>query len=469
MLSILITAREEIYLEKTIKNILENARGEIEILVALDGYLPEPQIVTNDNRVIFYHHKDAIGQRQSINELARKAKGKYIMKLDAHCAVDEGFDVKLAKNCKYEWTVIPRMYNLDVETWKPKLDRRTDYMYITSPNNEKPFRAMYFGRSQPNNDIKIDDTMCCMGPGWFMHKDRFWELGGMDEKHGSWGQMGVEVSLKAWLSGGALKVNKNTWFAHWFRGHIGFPYQIFNKDIENARSYSRDLWLNNKWDKQTRKLDWLIKKFNPPGWDTMIDENERQKFNSWFYKHIHREQHPVIWRGLRVLKMPTDMMMYHKVISETKPDYIVEIGTKYGGSALYFQDCLDMNGKGKVITIDIKDQVKNKDPRITYITGNSIKEDTIEKVKSLVSGNVMLVIDGNHDRKHVKWELYYYASMVSSGQYMVIEDCHNDRAGLYGPGEARDWFLKTHKEFIDTHAEDYFLIGICWGGWLKRK
>ena len=266
MLSVLITARNEDYLGKTIENVLENARGEIEVIVILDGYIPNPQLHF-DSRVTFVHYENSIGQRQGINEAARRAKGKYIMKLDAHCAVDEGFDVKLAKDCEYDWIVVPRMYNLDIETFKPKLYKRTDYMYISSPTSEKPFRMAYYGSRQPKNDKPIDDIMCCVGCCWFMHKDRFWELGGLDEGHGGWGQMGIEIALKAWLSGGSFKVNKNTWFAHWFRGHIGFPYKITGNAVERARRYSRDLWLNDKWDKAKRPLKWVIDKFDPPEWN----------------------------------------------------------------------------------------------------------------------------------------------------------------------------------------------------------
>src|SRR3989304_9722655 len=115
MVSVLIPARNEQYLGKTIENVLENARDEIEIIVILDGYIPDPQLHF-DNRVIFVHYKESIGQRQAINIAARMAKGKYIMKLDAHCAVDEGFDVKLATDCEEDMTMIGRMYNLDIET-----------------------------------------------------------------------------------------------------------------------------------------------------------------------------------------------------------------------------------------------------------------------------------------------------------------------------------------------------------------
>jgi glycosyltransferase involved in cell wall biosynthesis len=280
MLSVIIPARNEQYLEKTIRSVLAAAQGKIEILAMLDGYKPDPQIIINDQRVYFVHYEKSIGQRQAINRGAKIAKGKYIMKLDAHCNVDEGFDIKLAADCEYDWTVIPRMYNLDIATWKPKKHKRTDYMYISSPHAEKPFRAQYYEgrekdnfRYQPKNKKMIDDIMCCMGPCFFMHKQRFFELGGCDEGHGHWGQQGIEVALKAWLSGGSLKVNKNTWFAHWFRGGggPGFPWPASGRSQENARKYSRKLWLNNKWSLQKRKLQWLVDKFDPPGWETMSD------------------------------------------------------------------------------------------------------------------------------------------------------------------------------------------------------
>ena len=230
--------------------------------------------------------------------------------------------------------------------------------------------------------------MCCMGPGWFMHKDRFWELGGCDEGHGGWGQQGVEVALKAWLSGGALMVDKRTWFAHWFRGGEqplglgkGFPYRITGRDQENARKYSRNLWLGNKWPQQTRTIEWLIEKFQPPTWTKngngagVMKLEYRIKLFATMYKHIHRGDNDSSWAGVPVLKFPSDMILYQEVIMETKPDYIVEIGTKYGGSAIFFQDMLDMCGSdGKVITIDIKDQRTRIDERIKYIHGNSKDE-----------------------------------------------------------------------------------------------
>jgi cephalosporin hydroxylase len=464
MVSIIIPALNEKYLEKTIRNVLSMAQGEIEVIVLLDGYIPNPQIVINDNRVRFIHHEKTIGQRQSVNEGARLAKGKYIMKLDAHCALNQGFDVKLAQDCEYDWTVVPRMYNLDVDTFEPKFHKRTDYMYITSPTNEKPFRAMYYGR-QPDTTKLIDDTMCCMGPGWFMHKDRYWELGGMDEMHGGWGQMGIEVACKAWLSGGSLKVNKKTWFAHWFRGDVGFPYEMSGKAVERARKYSQELWLNNKWHKQTRKFEWMVEKFSPPTWNT---KSKFPELYNWIFDKEQRN-YPR-WKGNKVIKFPTDMILYAQAIWENKPDIIIELGTAYGGSTLFLADMLELTGKGKVISIDVNPVATPQHPRVEYITGRTTAVDTLEKVKSKVGGSCMVICDSDHRRVHVKRELFYYSPLVTKGQYIVVEDCYYDNKKK-PPAEAVDWFIKSRigKDFKLTDIDKQFCSAITRGGWLRRQ
>jgi len=479
MLSVLIPARNEKYLEKTIRDILDNAEGEIEIIAELDGYLPDPAIDMKDERVTFVHHAESIGQRACINHAASIAKGKYIMKCDAHCAFDKGFDVKLVADCEESWTVIPRMYNLDVETWKPKLHKLTDYMYISSPDCDKPFRAEYYTgdeyRRQHNNPRLIDDTMACMGPCWFMHKSRFLEQGGCDEGHGSWGAQSVEVSCKAWLSGGALKVNKKTWFAHYFRGGVGFPYPASGTAHEKARKYSRELWLNDSWNKATRKLQWVIDRFKPPTWK--IEENKVQQVDLFrvFYQHIiHGSNHLPKWRGIRVIKLPTDLILYSQVLWENKPDILIECGTSHGGSALFFADMMNVVGNGHVITIDKAAIGQPPHPRITYINGRMTACDTLEKVRELIKGKtVMVVLDGDHSRGQVKRELYYYAPMVTKGQFIVVEDIFQKSGLVQAPGqcgEAVDWFFKTKLSngFKKDPVDNQFLYCISKGGWIRR-
>lgn len=285
-LTVIIPARNEIYLEKTIRNVLANSRGDTEVAVILDGYLPDPPIETNSDKVIFYHFETSIGQRAAINYAAKRSTAKYIMKLDAHCAVAEGFDVELCRTGdELGWNVtqIPRMFNLDHEKFEPrcggdfdeaiKRAKVNDYMYI-GWNDKQELRTLYFSGKEhrryheARKHILIDDTMSCMGPGFFLNREWFLEHGGCDEEHGGWGQQGVEVACKAWLSGGRMVVNKRTWFAHWFRASDGgFPYPLSGREVAKARRYSKDFWLNNKWDKAVRPFQFLLDKFDPPGWN----------------------------------------------------------------------------------------------------------------------------------------------------------------------------------------------------------
>jgi cephalosporin hydroxylase len=65
------------------------------------------------------------------------------------------------------------------------------------------------------------------------------------------------------------------------------------------------------------------------------------------------------WLGIPTLENPCDMWAIQEIISEIKPDFIVETGTFKGGGALFYATILQLvNPKGKVITVDIKPQME---------------------------------------------------------------------------------------------------------------
>jgi glycosyltransferase involved in cell wall biosynthesis len=105
-LSVLIPARNEIFLKRTIEDILAHCEGDTEVIAVLDGAWAEPPIEDHPRVQLIYHSR-SIGQRAATNEAARLSTAKYIMKADAHCAFDQGFDVKLMAQCDHDWTVIP--------------------------------------------------------------------------------------------------------------------------------------------------------------------------------------------------------------------------------------------------------------------------------------------------------------------------------------------------------------------------
>src|SRR3990172_4484332 len=291
-LSILIPARNEIFLARTIQDILEHKRADTEIIAVLDGQWAEPPIEQHPDVTLLYY-PESIGQRAATNAPARAPTGRYLMKADAHCAFDEGFDVKLLADMQPDWTMAPLMRNLHAFDWVCEDGHRRyqspsgpcaqcgkpterDVVWIAKPSPQstsyrfdKTLHFQYWNEYKKKQKGELVETMSLQGSCFMVTREKYLELGLCDERHGSWGQQGVEVACKTWLSGGRVIVTKKTWYAHLFRtqgGDFSFPYP--NPGIQKARDYSRDLWINNKWNKAIHPLSWLLEKFAPvPDWD----------------------------------------------------------------------------------------------------------------------------------------------------------------------------------------------------------
>jgi len=269
MISVIIPAHKEIYLQDTITDILEKASGEIEVIVCLDGYWPVPQLI-DDKRVKIIHSGSKKGMRHSINSAARMAKGKYLLKCDAHCMFADGFDGVLKKDCKPDWTLVPVRYSLDVNKWDRKIDKKYEFEYIASEDLKGKRWNEYANRV---SGIGLPDLMTFQGSCWFMHKDRFFEIGGLDEEnYGGMGREAQEICLKSWLSGGKCVLDRNTWYAHWSKGKKDIKFSN-SKDKTKSTEFANEFWKNNKWDKQVRDLNWLVGHFAPvPTWEDVEKE-----------------------------------------------------------------------------------------------------------------------------------------------------------------------------------------------------
>lgn len=231
--SVIIPSRKETFLDRTIQDIREKFKGDYEIIVVLDGGWAEPL-----EGVKYIYNKEPKGMRTAINQGVAMAKGKYIMKLDAHCMVDEGIDEKLKAVHQVTWVQTPRRKRYDPEKWEltDKESPDIDYMLVSR------FKGHKDNDKNRDPELKkklIDDIEVFQGSCYFMTKDYFNKLGLLDDKNfGTMGSEALEIALKCRHGKGRVVVNKNTWYAH---AHIGAHYSGGTEEREKSREFVRIL------------------------------------------------------------------------------------------------------------------------------------------------------------------------------------------------------------------------------------
>lgn len=248
--SVILPSRNEVYLSKTIQDLLVKAVGDIEIIAVLDGYWEEAEKIVDDPRVNYLNFGAPRGMRNAINKGVAVATGEFIMKLDAHCMVAKGFDKDLKEVHEPNWIQIPRRYALDPEAWA--LEDRTDRKYpIDVMALSSTLQGTEWHEGSNPNEL-IEDTPMSQGSCWFMHKNYYEEIGLLDEKQ--WGLFFwefLEIALKCWGSGGSVKVNKGTWYAHYHKTKSR-GYSLPSGERERADKIIKEM---------SKEIDIIRKKF----------------------------------------------------------------------------------------------------------------------------------------------------------------------------------------------------------------
>lgn len=274
LVSIVIPSRNEKYLQQTIQDLLSGAKGNIELIAVIDGYWPNINEFVDDKRVTYIHFDPARGMRNAINSAVLISKGEYLLKSDAHCKFEKGYDEILKQECKDDWIVVPRRFALNPVTWMvtPNPKYPIDYMYLSPDLHGEVWSEK--NRNVNLEEIKIDNLMSSQGSCWFMKRSYYDYLELLDEEnYGTFYNEFQEIGLKCWLSGGRIVVNKNTWYAHWHKpSDVGRGYSLDKGQKEKAVKMVRR-WVDEKkvWHKQIHSVGWLVERFKPvPGWNKSV-------------------------------------------------------------------------------------------------------------------------------------------------------------------------------------------------------
>ena len=202
------------------------------------------------------------------------------------------------------------------------------------------------------------------------------------------------------------------------------------------------------------------------------------------------------WLGRPVIQLPDDLVRIQEIVWQTRPDVIVETGVAHGGSLIFYASLFEvMGGGGTVIGVDIDIRAHNRTAieahplarRIRLISGSSTAPEVVERVREAVppGGRVMVLLDSNHTKAHVRAELEAYAPLVASGCYLgvadgVMRDVHDVPGGRDSwatdhPAAAVAEFAAAHDEFVLESPPRPFQEGrvdepaTYWpDGWLRR-
>jgi len=156
------------------------------------------------------------------------------------------------------------------------------------------------------------------------------------------------------------------------------------------------------------------------------------------------------------------------VIHAVRPDVIVETGVAHGGSLIYYASLCTAMGHGRVIGVDIEIRPHNRAAieahplarLVTLIEGGSTDPAIVARVRADVgtAERVLVLLDSNHSRDHVRDELEVYAPFVTPGSYIVatdgvmlqVADAPRGRPEWTddNPVSAVRGFLANHPEFV---------------------
>jgi cephalosporin hydroxylase len=189
---------------------------------------------------------------------------------------------------------------------------------------------------------------------------------------------------------------------------------------------------------------------------------------SWVQKYSYT----FTWMGRPIIQHPEDLVRLQEVIYQLKPDVIIETGVAHGGSLVLSASLMKAIGHGRVVVgVDIEIRPHNRKaieahelmPMIRLIEGDSTAPAIVAQAASHVrqGDKVLVILDSNHSREHVRKELEAYHPLVTPGSYIVatdgiMRDLWDVPRGNPGwsednPAQAAHDFVAAHRDFaIET-------------------
>jgi cephalosporin hydroxylase len=236
-----------------------------------------------------------------------------------------------------------------------------------------------------------------------------------------------------------------------------------------------------------------LKKINR--WVLDIGKNKKVKnLSKKLYIEADKNNYSYLysWNNEPLLQNSEDLITLQEIISNTKPEIVVELGVAWGGSILFLDSLSKTFPIKKIIGIDIfmpndlKKRLQKKISKKVIL----IEDDTCSyKVRKLFLRlkkkykKFLIHLDSNHTHEHVLKELNFYSKLLSLGDYIIVGDTiidyipkqkHRIREWCKGnsPKSALDEFLRyksnSKKFIIDNNITNKQLLTNNPYGYIKR-
>jgi cephalosporin hydroxylase len=140
---------------------------------------------------------------------------------------------------------------------------------------------------------------------------------------------------------------------------------------------------------------------------------------------------------------------------------VVEFGTRFGGSALFFAAVMRQIGnRFKLLSVDIDEasvsERTRRDADIELLNKSSLDSNVGTRIADLRSeypGSLFAILDSHHSKDHVLAEMEMLRPLLVSGDYLIVEDANLNGHPVfpsYGPGP-----FEAVNEYFQRHSEDY--------------
>lgn len=190
--------------------------------------------------------------------------------------------------------------------------------------------------------------------------------------------------------------------------------------------------------------------------------SEPEEYSKWYFNNLVWQD--TTWMGIETYKSPCDMWNYQEILVDVEPSLVVEFGTAYGGSAIYWASVMRQIDKPfRVLSVDISHKMlrpeARHDPDVEFVEASSASPMIAERIQQLRNeypGKVWAILDSDHSMDHVLAEMKLLRPLLSTGDYLVVEDSllnGHPVAPEWGPGpyEAIEAY---EKEFPDDYTHD---------------